>query len=115
MVSVSNPNKPSKNRLAARAAKGKKAQQKSSAEGKLSRVEKAATKRGARPGLLPTSGPGAKLSSKKARKLERKMAHAMKRKMEAEGEVEMKDVTEKQSAKSADGEPTTEEMEVDIS
>lgn len=90
MVSVSNPNKPSKNRLAARAAKGKKVQQKSSAEGKLSRVEKAATKRGARPGLLPTSGPGAKLSSKKARKLERKMAHAMKRKMEADGEVEMK-------------------------
>lgn len=114
MVSVSNPNKPSKNRLAARAAKGKKVQQKSSADGQLSRVQKAATKRGARAGLLPTSGPGSKLSSKKARKVERKLAHAIKRKMEAEGEVEMKDITEKKASKTKGGEATTE-MAVDIS
>lgn len=90
MPSVKNPNRPSKNKIAARAAKVRKTAQKKSAEGKLSRVEKAATRRGARPGLLPTSGTGAPISAKKQRKLDRKLNHALKRKMEAEGEVEMK-------------------------
>lgn len=91
MPSVKNPNGPSKNRLAARAATARKQNEKRIAgSSKKDRVEKADTKRGARAGILPTSGPNAALSSKKRRKLEKKMAHAMKRKMAAEGEVEMK-------------------------
>jgi len=88
MPSVKNPNKPSQNRLAARAAKSRKVQQKRSAAGQ-SRIEKSDTKRGARPGILPSSGPRAVLSSKKRRKLERKMGYALKRKEEATGEVTM--------------------------
>ncbi|RWA03839.1 hypothetical protein EKO27_g11266, partial [Xylaria grammica] len=69
-------------------------------------------------GLLPTSGPNAAVSAKKMRKLERKMGYALKRKMEAEGEVEMKDVsgetdakaTKQQKKKGAGG----EEMAVDM-
>ena len=53
-------------------------------------IIKADTCRGARPGLLPTSGPNKPISKKKLRKLERKMGYALKRKMEREGEVEMK-------------------------
>lgn len=89
MPSVKNPNGPSKNRLAARAARDKKLRQKKGAEGRH-KISKADVARGARPGLLPTSGPRAKLSAKKARKLEKKMNYAIKRKMEAEGEAEMK-------------------------
>lgn len=89
MPSVKNPNKPSRNRLAARAATTRKAQQKRSAAGK-SKINKADTKRGARPGILPTSGPRAAISNKKLRKLERKMGHAIQRKMDAGDEVEMK-------------------------
>ncbi|OTA77271.1 hypothetical protein M434DRAFT_402378 [Hypoxylon sp. CO27-5] len=111
MPSVKNPNGPSKNRLAARAAKARKASQKRSAGSvnKNNRVAKADEKRGARPGLLPTSGPNAALSSKKRRKLERKMGYALKRKMEAEGEVEMKDVPEDEKT----GKTAEEEMAVD--
>ncbi|KAI1138469.1 hypothetical protein F5Y05DRAFT_413090 [Hypoxylon sp. FL0543] len=111
MPSVKNPNGPSKNRLAARAAKARKASQKRSAAGrnKTNRVAKADEKRGARPGILPTSGPNAALSSKKRRKLERKLGYAVKRQMEAEGEVEMKDAPEdEQTSKAAE-----EEMAVD--
>ncbi|KAI0847266.1 hypothetical protein F5Y00DRAFT_124282 [Daldinia vernicosa] len=111
MPSVKNPNGPSKNRLVARAAKARKQNQKrisTAALDKKGRVAKADTKRGARPGLLPTSGPNAALSSKKRRKLERKMNHAMKRKMEAEGEVEMKDVPAEE-----DSGISKEEMAVD--
>lgn len=89
MPSVGNPNGPSKNRLAARASKAKKQRRKRSAEPK-SKIAKADTTRGARTGLLPTSGPRAKISAKKARKLEKKMGYALKRKMEAEGEADMK-------------------------
>ncbi|EQL00762.1 hypothetical protein G6O67_005079 [Ophiocordyceps sinensis] len=93
MPSVKNPNGPSKNRLAVRAAKVKRLRQKQSAEGK-NKISKADMTRGARPGLLPTSGPRAKLSGKKARKLEKKMNYALKRQTRAEGEVEMKDAPE---------------------
>lgn len=89
MPSVGNPNGPSKNRLAARSSSAKK-QRRQRSEHARNKISKADTTRGARPGLLPTSGPRAKLSSKKARKLEKKMGYAMKRKMEAEGVVEMK-------------------------
>ncbi len=89
MPSTKNPNKISRNGLVARTAKARQAQQKRSAAGQ-SRIDKADTKRGARPGLLPTSGPRAPLSSKKKRKLEKQLGHALKRKMEAEGEVVMK-------------------------
>lgn len=89
MPSVGNPNGPSKNRLAARASKAKKQRRKRSSEPK-SKIAKADTTRGARAGLLPTSGPRAKISAKKARKLEKKMGYALKRKMEADGEEEMK-------------------------
>ncbi|KAL7795102.1 hypothetical protein V8C37DRAFT_375612 [Trichoderma ceciliae] len=91
MVSVKNPNRASKNRLAARAAKAKKANHKLADSANKSKIAKADRTRGARPGLLPTSGPRAKISGKKARKLEKKMGYALKRKMEAEGEAEMKD------------------------
>ncbi|KAM4064361.1 hypothetical protein HRG_006181 [Hirsutella rhossiliensis] len=102
MPSVKNPNGPSKNRLAARAAKVKKLRQKQCAFGK-NKISKADITRGARPGLLPTSGPRAKLSAKKARKLDKKMNYAMKRKMEAEGEAEMKDAPEIDGEEKHDG------------
>lgn len=89
MPSVKNPNGPSKNRLAARRAAVKKDRQKKSAAGK-STITKAQTKRGARPGILPTSGPGRALSAKKQKKLQRQIGYALKRKTDADGEVEMK-------------------------
>ncbi|KAK8922649.1 hypothetical protein H634G_00749 [Metarhizium anisopliae BRIP 53293] len=90
MPSVKNPNGPSKNRLAARASAAKKVRRKRSelARNKISKQDIA---RGARPGILPTSGPRAKVSAKKARKLEKKMGYALKRRMEAEGEKQMLD------------------------
>ena len=97
MPSVKNPNAPSKNRLAARSAKARKSRQKAAALGQLASVggkaAKADARRGARPGLLPTSGPRAPVSKKRARRDEKRIAHALKRKMEAEareGEVVMK-------------------------
>jgi len=92
MVNVANPNIKSKLRQSNRAAKLRKIAQKRSAAAKhgADRVSKADTKRGARPGLLPTSGPRAPISAKKRRKLERKLGYAAKRRMEAEGEVDMK-------------------------
>lgn len=90
MPSVKNPNGPSKNRLTARTAKARKQGEKRTAAAGKSRVAKADIRRGARPGLLPTSGPNAAISAKKRRKLERKMGHALKRKMDAEGEAVMK-------------------------
>jgi hypothetical protein len=90
MPSVKNPNTPSRNRIAAVGARVKKQRQKKAVDSKRTPIAKADAKRGARTGLLPTSGPRAKVSSKKARKLDRKLRYALKRKMEAEGEVEMK-------------------------
>lgn len=90
MPSVKNPNRPSKNRLAARAAKARKANQQRSDPVNQNRIAKADRTRGARPGLLPTSGPRKPISGKKARKLEKKMGYTMKRKAEAEGEAVMK-------------------------
>jgi hypothetical protein len=91
MPSIKNPNGPSKNRLAARAAKERKVQLKKSKAGKLkTKIEKADKTRGARPGIAPTSGPNRPLSSKKRRKMEKKMGYALKRKMEADSEVEIK-------------------------
>lgn len=95
MPSVKNPNGPSKNRLMARAAKARQQGQKRSAAGlneKTHRISKADATRGAKPGLLPTSGPNRALSSKARRKLDRKLGYAMQRKMKAEGEVEMKGI-----------------------
>jgi hypothetical protein len=93
MPSVKNPNGPSKNRLAARTATARKHSAKAVARKvavEQHKITKADAKRGARAGLLPTSGPNKPLSAKRQRKLERKMGYALKRKMEAEGEVEMK-------------------------
>jgi hypothetical protein len=91
MPSVKNPNKASKNRLAARANKVRKRSQKESAAGRTTAgLVKSDLKRGARPGLLPTSGPRKPISAKRQRKLDRKLGHALRRKMEAEGEIEMK-------------------------
>jgi hypothetical protein len=95
MPSVKNPNGPSKNRLAARASTARKHSAKAVARKALveqHKITKADAKRGARAGLLPTSGPNAAMSAKRRRKLERKMGYALKRKMEAEGEIEMKGV-----------------------
>jgi hypothetical protein len=90
MPSVKNPNALSRNRLAARVNKVRKQRQKKASERTLTKAAKNDATRGARPGLLPTSGPRAPVSSKKQRKLERKLGYALKRKMEADGEVEMK-------------------------
>jgi hypothetical protein len=92
-ASVNNPNGPSKNRLAARAAKAKKISQKQSFAGKH-KIAPRDMMRGARPGLLPTSGPRAQVSSKKARKLEKKLGYALQRKMEAEAEGEGEETME---------------------
>lgn len=88
MPSVKNPNGPSKNRQAARASSAKKVQRQKSFAGKH-KITKAQAAAGARPGLLPNSGPGKKLSAKKQRKLEKKIGYALQRKNEAEGIVEM--------------------------
>ena len=75
--------------MAARASAAKKVQRQKSFAGKH-KITKAQAGAGARPGLLPNSGPGKKLSAKKQRKLEKKMGYAVQRKNEAEGIVEMK-------------------------
>lgn len=91
MVSVKNPNKPSKNRLAARANSERKLRQQQSAAGRIPvGIVKADLKRGARAGLLPTSGPRKPVSGKRQRKLDKKLGYALKRKQETEGEAEMK-------------------------
>lgn len=85
MPSVKNPNFKSKNRVRAHRSKARKQTLQAVATARLpDRVAKADTKRGARTGLLPTSGPNRPLSSKKARKLEKQMAHAIRRKREEE-------------------------------
>ncbi|KAI1329033.1 hypothetical protein F5Y16DRAFT_367218 [Xylariaceae sp. FL0255] len=124
MPSVKNPNGPSKNRLAARKATARKHSAKSAARASQSqsslnqshKITKADSKRGARAGILPTSGPNAAVSGKKARKLARKMGYALKRKMEAEGEVEMKDVdvVDEKSGKK-EGDETMAGVEEEIS
>ncbi|KAI8626365.1 hypothetical protein F5Y19DRAFT_227585 [Xylariaceae sp. FL1651] len=122
MPSVKNPNGPLKNRLAARAAKARKQASKQlvrKTQTEQHKIAKADTKRGARVGLLPTSGPNAALSGKKQRKLQRKMGYALKRKMEADGEVEMKDISEEINAKTGQQQKgsqqtaTAEEMAVE--
>lgn len=91
MVSVKNPNKPSKNRLAARANSKRKLAQKQSAAGRIpAGIVKGDLKRGGRAGLLPTSGPNKPISAKRQRKLDKKLGYALKRKAEADGEAEMK-------------------------
>lgn len=90
MPSVKNPNKPSKNRLAARAAKTRKQRRKLAAAGRTTRVAQSDRAHGARPGLLPTSGPRAPLSAKKQKKLDQRLRLALRRKMAEAGEVEMK-------------------------
>lgn len=92
MPSVKNPNTVSRNRQIARVSKARKQALKHAATAKLaSRVDKADVRRGARPGLLPTSGPNRALSKKKQRKVEKQLAHAIRRKAEEEAakEVEM--------------------------
>lgn len=92
MPNVKNPNVISRNRQIARRSKARKQSLKSLSTSKLgSRVDKADARRGARAGLLPTSGPNRALSKKKQRKLEKQMAHAIRRKAEADAarEVEM--------------------------
>ncbi len=88
MGNVSNPNMKGSSRFRTDAAKVNKRNKKGA--GPRDKAARADTTRGARPGLMPTSGPRALISSKKRRKLEKKMGYALKRKMEAEGEVDMK-------------------------
>lgn len=89
MPSVKNPNTVSRNRQMARTAKARKQSLKQLSTSKLSsRVEKADARRGARPGLLPTSGPNKPLSKKKQRKIEKLMAHAIRRKAESDAAKE---------------------------
>ena len=94
MVSVKNPNVTSQNRLRARAARSRKQGLKAVKDAQLpTRVEKADARRGARAGLLPTSGPNAPLSKKKQKKLEKQIAHAIRRQreeQEKQQELEMK-------------------------
>ncbi|KAL6854441.1 hypothetical protein J3F83DRAFT_754566 [Trichoderma novae-zelandiae] len=108
MVSVKNPNRISKNRQAARAGKARKANLKRSDPMNQDKITKADRTRGARPGLMPTSGPRKPVSKKKARKLEKKMGYALKRRMETEGEAVMKD------APVVEGEKAQEEEVMEI-
>lgn len=108
MANVKNPNRISKNRQAARAAKARKANLKRCNPANQDKVAKADRTRGARPGLLPTSGPRKAISKKKARKLEKKMGYELKRRMEAEGEAVMKD------APVVDEQKVQEEQEMEI-
>lgn len=89
MVNVSNPNTKALWKQRAVRANSRKAAKKRAGQPRDA-AARADTTRGARPGLLPTSGPRAALSKKKAKKLEKRMAYALRRKMEEEGEVEMK-------------------------
>ncbi|KAK3308317.1 uncharacterized protein B0T15DRAFT_490906 [Chaetomium strumarium] len=124
MPSVKNPNAPSKNRLAARAAKQRKQRQQAAAAGQLAKrggaIAKADFRRGARPGLLPTSGPRKPVSKKRQRKMERKLGYALKRKMEREGEVVMTDAPadhqkkEAQQQQKREGGGDQAEMEMDV-
>lgn len=85
MPSVKNPNTVGRNRTAARVAKARKQTLQGRKLAALStRVAKADARRGARAGLMPTSGPNAPLSKKKQRKVEKQMAHAIRRKREEE-------------------------------
>ncbi|KAH7032734.1 uncharacterized protein B0I36DRAFT_347911 [Microdochium trichocladiopsis] len=102
MPSVKNPNGPSQNRLKARASKARKQTSKAASGRNKSRALKADEKRGAREGLLPTSGPRRALGKKQQQKLERRIANELKRREAEEGataageeeEEEMKDVAE---------------------
>jgi hypothetical protein len=88
-----NPNATSKRTRSVTATKKRKVQMKKAYDERLQskhNITKAAARKGAKPGLLPTSGSGAAISKKKQRKLERKLGYALKRKMAGEGEVEMK-------------------------
>ncbi|KXH66241.1 hypothetical protein CSAL01_11897 [Colletotrichum salicis] len=106
MPSVKNPNGPSKNRLANRALGAKIARRKKS-EANRHQIARTDTMRGARPGLMPTSGPNAPMSKKKAKKMEKKIANALRRQMEANGEVVMQDV-EGTAEKPEEGDMETE-------
>lgn len=89
MVNVANPNTKCLKHARTGAANRKRVMQRRSAKPK-DRAARADTTRGARAGLLPTSGPRAAMSGKKAKKMEKRMAHALRRKMAEEGGVEMK-------------------------
>ena len=52
---------------------------------KIHKITRDDQNRGARPGLLPNSGPKKALGKKAQRKLEKKMGYAIRRKMEKEG------------------------------
>ncbi|KAK4158768.1 ribosome biogenesis protein ALB1 [Cladorrhinum sp. PSN259] len=116
MPSVKNPNKPSKNRLAARAAKIRKVRQQSSASGKRGAPSLDDQRHGAREGLLPTSGPKKPVSGKKARKLEKKLGYALKRKLESEGVtgMDIETAAAAEDKKEEDG-GKAEELQMDIS
>ncbi|KAK4153035.1 hypothetical protein C8A00DRAFT_34217 [Chaetomidium leptoderma] len=118
MPSRKNPNAPSKNRLAARAGKQRKTRQQAAAQGQLAikggAIAKADARRGARPGLLPTSGPRRAISKKRQRKNEKMLGHALRRKMEKEGEVVMKDApVEKEKDKKKEGGDAEAEMDIE--
>ncbi|KAI1437435.1 hypothetical protein GGR50DRAFT_72466 [Xylaria sp. CBS 124048] len=117
MPSMKNPNGPSQNRLAARLATARKHSAKSLARKvrtEQHKITKADARRGARAGLLPTSGPNAAPSSKKQRKLQRRLGYALKRKMEGEGEVIMKDIADDEKPKAKKQESNhAESMAVD--
>ncbi|KAJ4302032.1 hypothetical protein N0V88_002165 [Collariella sp. IMI 366227] len=69
----------------------KKASRQAASAGKLVKrggaVAKSDARHGARPGLMPTSGPRKPVSAKRQRKLEKKMGYALKRKMERRGDA----------------------------
>ncbi|SPN98735.1 uncharacterized protein DNG_01780 [Cephalotrichum gorgonifer] len=113
MVNVANPNAKSRKHIGTRRASSRKLARKNALKPK-SREARADTTRGARPGLLPTSGPRAALSKKKQRKLEKMAKHALKRKLEAAGEVVMQDAAAvKEPAKGA--KEDTMEVDAEIS
>lgn len=83
--SAKNPNGPSKLQSVANARKAKSQQARVEAlANNKNRIAKQDTRRGARPGILPTSGPNTALSRKKARKIERALGHAQRRQQQQE-------------------------------
>lgn len=86
--SAKNPNGPSRLKLVSNARKAKSQQARVEALAKNNnRIAKQDSRRGARPGILPSSGPNTAISRKKAKKIERALGHAQRRQLEQEAQA----------------------------
>ncbi|KAH6695018.1 hypothetical protein F5X68DRAFT_227016 [Plectosphaerella plurivora] len=86
--SAKNPNGPSRLQSVANARKARSQQARVEAlASNKNRIAKQDARRGARPGILPTSGPNTALSRKKAKKIERALGHAQRRQQQQEAQA----------------------------